>query len=185
MFASCLREAPCLERGPGKGGCSGPSGAGLPGRAGEALLTPQGSWGWVGVCVCLGVCVFRAAVCVCVCVCFQGRNVMISSGFKIAPVEFSVEMNTYRVVTQVIKREKKELLRCHPGSSFRKRSCLCAWGTGTSSGLSQCRNQEELLFYQCSGLSAHPTKRELQVLGKLHAASATANGVKKQWREAP
>ena len=111
------------------------------GRLYSHLRAPGGGWG----CVCVCVCVFSGLQCVCVCVCFQGRNVMISSGFKIAPVEFSVEMNTYRVVTQVIKREKKELLRCHPGSSFRKRSCLCAWGTGTSSGLSQCRNQEELL----------------------------------------
>lgn len=31
-------------------------------------------------------------------------------------------MNTYRAVTQVIEKAKKELLRCHPGSSFRKRS---------------------------------------------------------------
>ena len=62
-----------------------------------------------GVCVSVCVCFQGCSVCVCVCVCFQGRNVMISSGFKIAPVEFSVEMNTYRVVTQVIKREKKEL----------------------------------------------------------------------------
>ena len=109
----------------------------------------------------------------------------IRSETEIAPVEFSIEMNTYRVVTQVIEKAKKELLRCHPGSSFRKRSCVCAWGTGTSSGLSQCRNQEELPFYQCSGLNAHPTKRERHLLGKLHAASAAANGVKKQWREAP
>ena len=154
------------------------------GRLYSHLRAPGGGWGCV--CVFSGPqCDNKLCVCVCVCVCFQGHNVMISSGFKIAPVEFSIEINTYRVVTQVIERAKKELLRCHPGSSFRKRSCLCTWGTGTSSGLSQCRNQEELPFYQCSGLNAHPTKREPQVLGKLHAASATANGVKKQWREAP
>lgn len=34
----------------------------------------------------------------------------IRSETEIAPVEFSIEMNTYRVVTQVIEKAKKELL---------------------------------------------------------------------------
>lgn len=38
----------------------------------------------------------------------------IRSETEIAPVEFSIEMNTYRVVTQVIEKAKKRTLKVSP-----------------------------------------------------------------------
>lgn len=127
LFASCLREASCLERGPRK----------------RWMLRYFRSWALTGGLVKLTVVTVGSSG-----VGNQGYfwklspfplpvaswQCQIRSETEIAPVEFSIEMNTYRVVTQVIEKAKKELLRCHPGSSFRKRSCVCAWGTGTTSG---------------------------------------------------